>query len=64
MRAKNAEQALIGHVLTDDVIEATGQAAASECDPSSDLRGSVDYKRDMTRILTKRAIYTAIERMK
>ena len=62
MRAKNAEQALIGNRLTDDVIEAAGAAAAAECDPSPDLRGGIDYKRDMTRVLTKRAIRTAIER--
>jgi aerobic carbon-monoxide dehydrogenase medium subunit len=62
MRAKNAEQALIGHALTDDVIEAAGQAAAAECNPSPDLRGSIDYKRDITRVLTKRAIRTAVER--
>jgi carbon-monoxide dehydrogenase medium subunit len=62
MRAKDAEQALIGNRLTDEVIEAAGAAAAAECDPSSDLRGSVEYKRDITRVLTKRAIRTAIER--
>jgi carbon-monoxide dehydrogenase medium subunit len=62
MRAKNAEQALIGKNLTDDVIEAAGAAASAECDPSPDLRGSVEYKRDITRVLTKRAIRTAIER--
>jgi carbon-monoxide dehydrogenase medium subunit len=62
MRAKNAEQALIGKRVTDDVIQAAGAAAAAECDPSPDLRGSVDYKRDITRVLTKRAIRTAIQR--
>ncbi len=63
MRAKNAEQALIGQALTDEVIEAAGQAAAAECDPSPDLRGSVAYKRDVTRVLTKRAIRQAMERV-
>jgi carbon-monoxide dehydrogenase medium subunit len=62
MRAKNAEQALIGNRVTDEVIEAAGVASAAECDPSPDLRGSIDYKRDITRVLTKRAIRTAIER--
>lgn len=64
MRAKNAEQALIGKVLTDDVIEAAGEAAGAECDPSRDLRGSVDYKRDITRVMTKRAIRAALERVR
>jgi carbon-monoxide dehydrogenase medium subunit len=62
MRAQNAERTLIGNRLTDDVIEAAGVAAGAECDPSPDLRGSIDYKRDITRVLTKRAIRTAIER--
>jgi aerobic carbon-monoxide dehydrogenase medium subunit len=64
MRAMNAEQALIGKQVTDAVIEAAGQAAANECDPSADLRGSSDYKRDITRVLTKRAIRTALERIR
>jgi carbon-monoxide dehydrogenase medium subunit len=63
LRAKNAEQAVVGKKLTDAVIEAAGKAAGSECDPSPDLRGSVDYKRDITRVLTKRAIRTALERI-
>lgn len=62
VRSHNAEQALVGNVLTDDVVEAAGQAAAAECDPSPDLRGSVAYKRDLTRVLTKRAIHKAVER--
>lgn len=62
MRAKNAEQAIIGQAITEDVLEKAGQAAAAECDPSADLRGSVEYKRDLTRVLTKRAIRQAVER--
>lgn len=62
MRARNAEQALIGQALTDDVLASAGQAAADECDPSADLRGSVAYKRDLTRIVTMRAIRKAAER--
>jgi len=62
MRAVQAEQALIGQTLSDEVLEATGRAAAAECDPSADLRGSVEYKRDLTRVLTKRAIRKAAER--
>ena len=62
MRATGAEAALIGQALNDDVLEAAGQAAAAECDPSADLRGSVEYKRNLTRILTKRAIAKAAER--
>jgi aerobic carbon-monoxide dehydrogenase medium subunit len=62
MRSLGAEQALIGQKLTDEVLEAAGQAAAAECDPSADLRGSVEYKRDLTRVVTKRAIKKAASR--
>jgi len=64
MRATNAERELVGKEVTDELLEAVGQAAAAECDPSADLRGSVAYKRDLTRVLTKRAIRKAIERAK
>jgi carbon-monoxide dehydrogenase medium subunit len=62
MRAKAAEAALAGKQPTDDVLEAAGKAAAAECNPSADLRGQVDYKRDLVRVLTKRAVRHAIER--
>ncbi len=64
MRARNAEQAIIGQTLTDQVLELAGREAAAECDPSADLRGSVEYKRDLTRVITKRAIRQAVERAK
>lgn len=64
MRAAGAEAELIGKPANEGALEAAGKAAAAECDPSADLRGSVDYKRDLTRILTKRAIARAIERAK
>ncbi|MBZ0286820.1 MAG: xanthine dehydrogenase family protein subunit M, partial [Anaerolineae bacterium] len=63
MRARNAERALIGQQVTEAVIDAAGTAAGAECDPSPDLRGSIDYKRDITRVLTKRAIRAAIQRV-
>jgi len=64
IRSAGSEAALVGQALNEEVIEAAGAAAAAECDPSPDLRGSVDYKRDLTRVLTKRAIRKAVERSK
>jgi carbon-monoxide dehydrogenase medium subunit len=67
MRAKNAEALLIGQPLTlesVDTIEAAGKAAAEECDPWDDLRGTAEYKRDLVRVITKRAIRKAIQRAK
>ena len=62
MRANNAEAALVGKSVSDEVIEAAGQAAAAECDPSPDLRGTVEYKRDITRVMVKRSIQKAVAR--
>ncbi len=64
MRAANAEAALTGQTLSDDNIKAAAAAAAAECEPSADLRGSEEYKRDMVRVLTMRAIRQAVERAK
>jgi carbon-monoxide dehydrogenase medium subunit len=64
VRATNAEAALAGKSLTEDNIKAAGAAAAQECEPSADLRGPEDYKRDIVRVLTIRAIHKAMERVK
>jgi len=61
-RARAAEVVLTGKHPTEDVLEAAGRAAAAECDPSADLRGQVDYKRDLVRVLTKRAVRRAVQR--
>lgn len=63
IRALNAEKELIGKALNDESLEAAGKAAAAECDPSPDLRGTVEYKRDLTRVMVKRAVRKAMERL-
>ncbi|MEE8523780.1 MAG: xanthine dehydrogenase family protein subunit M [Thermoanaerobaculia bacterium] len=64
MRATEAEGVLTGQVIDEGLLEAAGQAASEQCDPSPDLRGSVEYKKDLTRVVTKRAIRKAVERAK
>jgi carbon-monoxide dehydrogenase medium subunit len=64
IRAAGAEAALTGKALTEENIRAAGAAAAQDCDPSSDLRGSAEYKRDLVRVITMRAIRTALQRAK
>jgi carbon-monoxide dehydrogenase medium subunit len=62
MRATDAEAALLGTAGDAAALETAGASAAAQCDPSADLRGQVDYKRDMVRVLVKRAVRRAIER--
>ena len=60
MRAKQAEAVLIGQEYSEDLLEQAGVAASQECSPISDIRGSEDYRRDMVRVFTKRAMKAAI----
>lgn len=61
IRAPMAEEMLIGNVLTDELIERASVAATESCNPISDVRASAEYRKDMVRVFTKRAIKKAIE---
>ncbi len=62
VRAPKAEALLAGKSLVPDLIEAAAVSAAGECHPSSDLRGSENYKRGVVRALVKRALKQAWEK--
>lgn len=63
-RAREAEKLLIGNELTDELLEKAAVAASAECHPISDVRASAEYRTDMIRVYTKRAVNKAIETMK
>ena len=62
VRAKKAEALLVGKKVTPDLAEETGSIASQECSPTSDLRGSEQYKRAIVHTLVKRAAGKAYER--
>ncbi|HEV8470851.1 MAG TPA: xanthine dehydrogenase family protein subunit M [Candidatus Limnocylindria bacterium] len=64
IRARNAEETLRGQAPDDKALAAAGAAAAAAAQPVSDLRGPADYKRDVVRVLTQRAIRKAVARAK
>lgn len=64
LRARRAEEALRGRKPDDAAIARTAAAAAEESDPAADLRGPAEYKRDMVRVLTGRALRLALRRAK
>jgi aerobic carbon-monoxide dehydrogenase medium subunit len=59
IRAKKAESALEGQVLSEDLAEKVGAIAAEEARPISDVRSSADYRRAMVGAMTKRALLNA-----
>jgi carbon-monoxide dehydrogenase medium subunit len=64
IKAKQAEAFLTGKKLDETNIEQAAQLAASESQPMDDIRGSAEYKRDLIRVLTARALATALNRAK
>ena len=62
IKAVKAEAALRGKRPDEAAIKQASQLAAEAADPSADLRGSVEYKKDLVRVLTARALRKAIER--
>ncbi|MDG7006016.1 MAG: xanthine dehydrogenase family protein subunit M [Nitrososphaerota archaeon] len=62
VKATKAEKMLQGSKLEKQAVEEAASSAAAECSPVSDLRGSAEYKREMVRVLTARAIKAAKRR--
>ena len=62
IKATKAEGALKGKPLDEAPIKRAAELAAEASEPSEDLRGSVEYKRDLVRVLTARALRRAVER--
>jgi len=62
IKARRAGEFLRGKRLDEATIKQAGQLAAEESQPESDLRGPAEYKRDLIRVLTARALRRALER--
>jgi carbon-monoxide dehydrogenase medium subunit len=62
IRAERAEASVVGRRPDADAIKRASELAAEAAQPSADLRGSVEYKKDLVRVLTARALRRAVER--
>jgi len=62
IKATQAEAALTGTRPDEGAIKHAAQLAAAASEPSADLRGSVEYKKDLVRVLTARALRRALAR--
>jgi xanthine dehydrogenase iron-sulfur cluster and FAD-binding subunit A len=56
IRVPKAEQALVGDVLSEERIAEAAELAAQTAAPIDDIRAGADYRRDMVRLLVRRAI--------
>ena len=65
LRAEKGEKALMGRVVNARTIEEAAVAASEDAQPTSDpLRGSAEYRREMAKVFTRRALTTALNRAK
>ncbi len=63
IRATRAEEVLKGQALTDHVLAEAGEKASEMSRPSSDIRGSAEYKREMVKVYVGRAVRQCIARI-
>jgi carbon-monoxide dehydrogenase medium subunit len=63
MRVRKAEAVVHGQVLTREVIQNAADAAVLEIHPITDVRASSEYRREITRVLVRRAIEECIEHL-
>jgi carbon-monoxide dehydrogenase medium subunit len=60
--ATDAERALEGQAVTPELIERAAQLAADATRPIDDHRGSIAFRRHLSRVLTRRTLTTALAR--
>lgn len=64
IRARRAERILKGKAIDQRMIEEAAQAAAEETRTITDIRSTSEYRREVSRVLVRRAISKALERAK
>ena len=62
VEASEAARSLIGKVPDQKTIAEAAKLAAAKCAPSADRRGSIEYKKEMARVMVMRALTRAVER--
>jgi len=62
MLAVTAAKALVGETTSAEVVRAAAEAVLQDIDPTSDIHASAEYRRQLARVLTRRAVTTAFAR--
>ncbi len=63
LRSNKAEEVLKGQQLSDELLEKAAQIASAESRPIDDVRSSAEYRRKMVKVLVRRALEQAAERL-
>jgi carbon-monoxide dehydrogenase medium subunit len=64
IRSKEAEKVLTGKKLVREIIELAAETASKEASPRTSWRTTEEYRRDLIRVLTGRAIQKAVDKLK
>ena len=62
VEAADAAKYLVGKMPDDKTLMEAAKMAAAKSSPSADRKGSVEYKKEMARVLTARALKKAVQR--
>jgi carbon-monoxide dehydrogenase medium subunit len=62
IEAADAARSLVGKIPDEKAIAEAAKLAAAKASPSADRRGSVEYKKEMARVMVTRALRKAVER--
>jgi carbon-monoxide dehydrogenase medium subunit len=60
--AQEASELLAGQKITDELLAKAAKAARDIINPITDMRGTIDYRRHITGVLTERVLKAAISR--
>lgn len=60
MRAKKAEAMIMGEKVDDTLIEKAARTASDESKPTTDVRASAEYRREMVKVFTRYALKRVI----
>ena len=63
IRARNAEEVLRGNMPSEKLIEKTAQTAADDTSPITDIRSTKEYRKEVSKVLVRRAINICIKRI-